>query len=292
MMPSSGAAAFAIVFMMAGVLLTVVFFAAMALVVVGHFKPSRSLQRAGFIVLAVWFLPAACWTYYLRILTERDQYRVLSKPEVIYGVPLPAGAQVNFRTWARKVQWATFSTPQTIQGVDYVVQVNFCGGHVCSGTLAHDQEIQGLPCRAQTVVYYGETTGNLTECTLAHLFVRQGVSWPTGTTVRIGPDKDDSYMPAAGADPIRINGLLVHWGLIVWLNPEGRIHELDRNHSLPGADTRLEVRGILLNSDQYRFPADGTIRGGILAQPAIIDGKPMKAGDPVVIPDIAPARSP
>jgi hypothetical protein len=283
MMPSGGAAAFAIVFMTGGVLLTVVFFAALALVVVGHFKPSRSLQRAGFIVLAVWFLPAACWTYYLRILTERDQYRVLSKPEVIYGVPLPAGAQVNFRSWARKVQWATFSTPQTIQGIDYVVQVNFCGGRVCSGTLARDQEIQGLPCRAQSVVYYSETTGHLTECTLAHPFLRQGVNWPGGTIVRIGPDKDDSYLPPAGANPIRINGLLVHWGLIVWLTPEGRIQELDRNHSLPGADTRLEAGGILLNSDQYRFPGDGTIRGGILAQPAVIDGKPHQAGDLVVI---------
>jgi hypothetical protein len=283
MMPSGGAAAFAIVFMTAGVLLTVIFFAALALVVVGHFKPSRSLQRAGIIVLAIWFLPAVWWTYYLLILTEHDQYRVLTKPEVIYGVPLPAGAQVNYHYWARRVQWATFSTPQTIHGVDYVVQVNFCGGHVCSGTLARDQEIEGLPCRAQTVVYYSETTGNLTECTLAHAFIRQGVNWPTATIVRIGSDKDDSYLPPAGAEPIHINGLLVHWGLIVWLTPQGRIRELDRNHSLPGADTRLEAGGIILKSDQYRFLSDGTIRGGILAQPAVIDGKPQKAGDPVVI---------
>jgi hypothetical protein len=291
MMPNGGAAAFAIVFMTAGVLLTVVFFAAMALVVVGHFKPSRSLQRTGIIVLAIWFLPAVWWTYYLQILTEHDQYRVLSKPEVIYGVPLPAGAQVNYRTWARRVQSATFSTPQTIQGIDYVVQVNFCGERVCSGTLARDQDIQGLPCRAQTVVSYSETTGNLTECTLARQVVRQGVNWPTGTIVRIGPDKEDSYLPPAGAEPIRVNGLLVHWGLIVWLTPEGRIRELDRNQSLPGADTRLEAGGILLRSDQYRFPPDGTIRGGILAQPAIIDGKPKNAGDPIVIPATPPVPS-
>lgn len=292
MSSGSGAAAFAIVFMTAGVLLTVVFFAAMALVVVGHFKPSRSLQRAGIIVLAVWFLPAVWWTYYLQILIEHDQYRVLSKPEVIYGVPLPAGAQVNYRIWARRVQWAAFSTPQTIQGINYVVQVNFCGERVCSGTLARDQEIQGLPCRAQTVVYYSETTGNLTECTLAHAFVRQGVNWPTGTTVRIGANKDDSYLPPAGAEPIRINGLLVHWGLIVRLTPEGRIRELDRNQSLPDADTRLEVGGFLLKSDQYRFPPDGTIRGGVLDRPAVIDGKPRNAGDPVVLPTVPPVPSP
>ena len=57
MIPSGEAAMFAIVFMTAGVFLTVVFFAAAALIVVGHFKPSRRIQRAGWIVLAVWFLP-------------------------------------------------------------------------------------------------------------------------------------------------------------------------------------------------------------------------------------------
>jgi hypothetical protein len=250
---------------------------------VGHFKPSRRLQHAGFIVLAVWFLPAVCWTYYLQTLIEHDQYRVLSKPEVVYGVPLPAGAQLDYRKWARRLQWVIFRAPQSIQGVEYVDQVNFCGQRVCSGTLARDQEIQSLPCRAQTVVGYSETTGHLTECTLAHSFVRQGVTWPTGTTLRIGSDKNDSYLLPAGTDPIRVNGLLVHWGLIVWLTPDGRIHQLDRNQSLPDADTRLEAGSIQLKSDQYRFGLDGTIHGGILAQDAVIDGKPRKAGDPVVI---------
>ena len=283
MIPTGGDALFAIAFMAVGVLLTVVFFAAGALVVVGHFKPSRRLQHAGFIVLAVWFLPAVCWTYYLQTLIEHDQYRVLSKPEVVYGVPLPAGAQLDYRKWARRLQWVIFRAPQSIQGVEYVDQVNFCGQRVCSGTLARDQEIQGLPCRAQTVADYSETTGHLTECTLAHSFVRQGVTWSTGTTLRIGSDKNDSYLLPAGTDPIRVNGLLVHWGLIVWLTPDGRIRELDRNQSLPDADTRLEAGSIQLKSDQYRFGLDGTIHGGILAQDAVIDGKPRKAGDPVVI---------
>jgi hypothetical protein len=284
MMPSGGAAIFAMIYMAGGVLLTVVFFAAGALVVVGHFKPSKRLQRAGFFVLAVWFLPALCWTYYLQTLTEHDQYRVLSKPEVVYGVLLPAGAQVNYRWWARRVQWVTFRTPQIIQGVDYVEQVNFCGRRVCSGTLARDQEIQGLPCRAQTVIYFSETTGSLTECTLARAFIRQGANWPTGTTVRVA---SDSYLPPAGAVPIRVNGLLVHWGLIVWLTPAGRIRELDRNQSLPDADTRLEVGGIQLKSDQYRFLPNGSIHGGILAQDAVINGNPMKTGDQVVIPNVS-----
>jgi hypothetical protein len=284
MIPTGGAAAFAIVFMASGVLLTVAFFAAAALLVVGHFKPSRRMQRAGWIVLAVLFLPAAPWTYYLQILTEHDQYRILSKPEVLYGVPLPAGAQVNYRWWAHRVQWAIFRTPQIIQGVKYQDQVNFCGRRVCSGTLAGDQEIQGLPCRAQTVVDYAETTGRLTECTLAHPFVRQGVTWPPGTTVRIGSDRGDSYLPPAGADPIHITGLLVHWGLIVRLTPEGRIRELDRNQSLPDADTTLQAGDIILRSDQFRFGPDGTIYGGTLAEAAVINGKPVKAGDPVVIP--------
>ena len=235
-----------------------------------------------------WLLPSACWTYYLQTLTEHDQYRILANPEVVYGVPLPAGAQVNYRRWARRVQWAVFRSPQTLQGVEYVDQVNFCGKRVCSGTLARDQEIQGLPCRAQTVVDYSQIDGRVTECTLAQPFVRQGVTWPTGTTVRIGSGRGDSYLPPAGADPIRITGLLVHCGLIVWLTPEGRIRELDRNQSLADADTRVEVGDIILKSDQYRFLPDGTIHGGVLAQDAVIDGKPKKSGDPVVIPAPSP----
>ncbi len=291
MMPAGGAALFAIAFMAVGVLLTVVFFAAGALVVVGHFKPSRSLQRAGFIVVAIWFLPAATWTYYLQTLTEHDQYRVLSKPEVLYGLALPAGAQINYRRWARRVQWVIFRAPQTIEGVEYMDQVNFCGRRVCSGTLARNQEIQSLPCRAQTVVAFSETTGQLTECTLARPFLRQGVNWPTGTTLRNAPHQNNSYLLPAGADPIRINGLLVHWGLIVWITPEGRIRELDRNQSLPDPDTRLQAGGMLLESDQYRFSPDGTIHGGTLAQDAVINGQPKKAGDPVVVP-APPAPSP
>jgi len=286
MMPNGGAAIFAMIFMAGGVLLTVVFFAAGALVVVGHFKPSKELQRAGFIVLAIWFLPALAWTYYLQTLTEHDQYRVLSKPEVVYGVPLPAGAQVNYRWWARRVQWVIFRTPQTIQGVEYQDQVNFCGGRVCSGTLARDQAIDGLPCSAQTVIYYSALTGSLTECTLSRAFVRQGVNWPPGTTVRAG---SDTYLPPSGVAPIRINGLLVHWGLVVWLTPEGRIREL-RNQSLPGADTRIEVGGIQLESHHYRILPDGTIHGGTLAQDAVINGKPMKAGEPVTITTPVPSR--
>jgi hypothetical protein len=93
----------------------------------------------------------------------------------VYGVPLPAGAQVNFRKWARRVQWATLPEPQTIQGVEYSVQVNFCGGHVCSGTLAREQDIEGLPCRAQTDALFSVATG-LTQCTLARPFLQQGTA--------------------------------------------------------------------------------------------------------------------
>lgn len=284
MSPTGSAAIFAIAFMAGGVLLTVLFFAAAALVVVGHFKPSRGMQRAGWMVLAVWLLPAAAWTYYLQILTEHDQYRTLAGPEVMYGIPLPAGAVVNFRRWARRVQWATLRTPQSIQGVEYTLQVNFCGQRVCSGTLARDREIEGLPCRAQTEVHYSEITGHLSDCTLSRPFSRQGVTWPMGTEVRMATDPGDSYLLPADARPIRVTGLVIHSGLIVWLTPEGRIRELDRNRSQPGADTRLEAGDIILKSDQYRFPQDGTIRGGILARAALIDGKPMQAGDAVAIP--------
>src|SRR5271168_3007886 len=126
MTTSDGSAMFTIVFMSAGVLLTPIIFVAAALVVVGHFKPSRKMQRAGYIVAAIWLLPAAYWTYYLQIFTEQDGYRVLSTPEVVYGISLPAGAQISYRRWARRLLWANFRTPQTIQGVEYVNQVNFC----------------------------------------------------------------------------------------------------------------------------------------------------------------------
>ena len=179
---------FTIAFMSAGVLLTPIFFVAAALVVVGRFKPSRKMQRTGYIEAAVWLLPAACWTYYLQILIEPDRYRVLSKPEVVYGVSLPTGAQVSYRRWARRLQWVNLRTPQTIQGVEYVDQVNFCNQHVCSGTLARDQDIRGIPCRAQTTIQFSETTAYLTQCTLSHPLNRQGVTWPAGSIVHIGPD--------------------------------------------------------------------------------------------------------
>jgi hypothetical protein len=183
---AEGSAMFTIVFMSAGVLLTPIIFVAAALVVVGHFKPSRKMQRAGYMIAAIWLLPAACWTYYLQIFTEQDRDRVLSKPEVVYGISLPAGAQVSYRRWARRLQWVNLPNPQTIQGVEYVNQVTFCNQHVCSGTLARDQEIEGVPCSAQTPVQFSPTTTHLTECTLSRSLVREGVTIPPGTAVQIG----------------------------------------------------------------------------------------------------------
>jgi hypothetical protein len=283
-----GGALYAIAFMAAGVFLTVAFFVAAALIVVGHFKPSRGLRRAGWITLAIWLLPAAAWSYYLQILTEKDQYRTLAKAEVVYGVPLPAGAQVNYHRWARRVQWAFFRTPQEIRGVEYAGQVNFCGSRVCSGTLARDQEIQGIPCRAQTDVHYSETTGQLTSFTLSRSFARDGVTWPAGTAVNIASSTvTGSYQLPQGAEPVRVQGLLVHSGLMLLLAPDGRITTFRRDQTQLNADTRLEADGITIRCDRYdgcHLEPDGTIQGGTLAGDATIDGQRMKAGERVVIP--------
>jgi hypothetical protein len=185
---AEGSAMFTIVFMSAGVLLTPIIFVAAALIVVGHFKPSYKMRRAGYIVAAIWLLPAAYWTYYLRIFTEQDRYRVLSKPEVVYGISLPADAQISYRRWARRLLWANFRTPQTIQGVEYVNQVNFCEKHVCSGTLARDQEIEGIPCRAQTEIQFSPTTAHLTECTLSRQLIQGGLTFPAEAPIHISPD--------------------------------------------------------------------------------------------------------
>lgn len=265
-----------------GVLLTVTFFVGAALIVVGHFKPSRRMQRAGWMVVVIWLLPSMPWLYYLQVLTEQDRYRTLSESTVMYGVPLPAGAQVNYRRWARRVQGATLPKPQTIDGVEYVAQVTFCGRRVCSGTLARDQEIQGLPCRAQTEIRYSEQAGVVTACTIARPFLRQGVEWPAGTTFASGPV--NSYLLPAGAQPVPVKGLLVHCGLTVELTPGGQVSEIHRNQSRPAADTLLEVGGILLKSDEYRFSPDGKIAGGVLARAAVIDGKLTRAGEAVTIP--------
>jgi hypothetical protein len=281
MTPTGDAAIYAIAFMAAGVFLTVAFFVGAALIVVGHFKPSRRLQRAGGMVLATWALPAAAWTYHLQVLTEKDQYLTLSKPETVYGVPLPAGTQVNYHRWARRVQWVILHTPQTIQDVDYIGQVDFCGKRVCSGILARNQDIQDIPCHAQAEVHFAEKTSDLTSCTLARQFTRQGVAWPARTVVVVGPNP--SYQLPQGAEPVSVAGVLVHSGLIVQFGPNGKVTEIRRNRSRPNVDTLLEAGDILLKSDQYRFLSDGTIRGGILVRDAIIKGKPTKAGEPVIL---------
>jgi len=281
MTPTGDAAIYAIAFIGAGVFLTVTFFVAAALIVVGHCKPSRRMQRAGGMVLAAWALPAAAWTYHLQVLTEQDQYRTLSKPETVYGVPLPAGTQVNYHRWARRVQWVILHTPQAIEGVDYIGQVDFCGKRVCSGILARNQDIQDIPCRAQTEVHFAEKTSDLTSCTLARQLTKQGVTWPAGTIVVIG--SNPSYELPEGAEPVRVAGLLVHSGLIVQFGPNGKIAEIRGNQSRPNADTVVEAGDIILTSDRYLFLSDGTVRGGTLARDAVINGKPTRAGEPVVL---------
>jgi len=151
-MIATGAAASVILFMATGCFLTVLFFVAAALIVVGYFKPSAGLRKGGWIVLAIWIVPAGVWFYKLMVLIEPDQYQTLARPQVVYGVPLPAGAQVNVHRWARRVVWAALPSPQRIQGVEYVGEVTFCDRRVCSGTLARDQEIDGVTWPAGTTV--------------------------------------------------------------------------------------------------------------------------------------------
>jgi len=151
-MIATGAAASTILFMAAGCFLTVIFFVAAALIVVGYFKPSARLRKGGWIVLAIWILPSAFWSYNLMVLIEPDQYRTLTKPEIVYGIPLPAGAQVNVHRWARRVLWVSLPSPQTIQGVEYVGQITFSNGRVSSATLARSQAVDGVEWPAGTTL--------------------------------------------------------------------------------------------------------------------------------------------
>jgi hypothetical protein len=285
--PGGGAVLFAILFVLAAALLAASFLAGAVLVLVGSLKrDGERVRRVGWIVLGVWLVPASAWGYYWLVATERDRYRTLTKAEVMYGVPLPAGAQVNFRKLARRVQWATLPVPQTIHGVEYTAQVNFCGGHVCRGTLARDQDIEGFPCRAQGEVFFSETTGHIDGCTLARAFVSRGATWPPGTVVRTTFEAEGGYAPPEGAAPVRIGGLLVHSGLIVRFTREGRVGDMYRNPAHHHPDTRLEIGDIVLElqNSVYDVANDGSIHGGVLAGAAVVDGKPMNAGDRVVIP--------
>ena len=82
-MSGTGGTSFVIAFMALGCFLTVIFFVAMALVVVGHFKPSARMQRAGWMVLAVWVIPAAIWLYYLGVvIRSRPDLRSSSEQEI------------------------------------------------------------------------------------------------------------------------------------------------------------------------------------------------------------------
>src|SRR5207302_1846508 len=59
----------------------------------------------------------------------------------------------------------------------------FCGGHVCSGTLARDQDIEGLPCLAQTDALFSVATGRLTQCTLARPLFQQSATGQPGRSL-------------------------------------------------------------------------------------------------------------
>ena len=160
--PSGGAVVFGVLFVLTGLFLAASFLVAIVLTLLGRSR----LRRVGLIWLGLCIPPGAVWSYLFLRIQERDRYMTLTNSEVVYGIPLPAGTQVNYRKWSRRVQWVVLGSPQVIDGVEYTGQVTFRGRRVLSGTLARDQQIQGVPCRARSHARFAEEDGRLLGCSL------------------------------------------------------------------------------------------------------------------------------
>lgn len=253
MMGVGGEGAAVFFLLLLGIAFAIQFLFAAALITTATIKRWKPVRIAGWIVLATCVPVGFVWV---------DSYRSLERG---------------------REHWITLAAPKTIDGVEYVGKLVFLDGRVSTGTLARNQDVQGIRCLAKTEVHYTRKSGHLEECTLAGPVSRQGAVWPTGTILWITADYGSTYTLPAGADPVRIEALIVHPGLTIRFDPRGRLAELSHNWAIHNADTLLEVGDFLLKGEYYTFDPDGAIHGGYLVRAAVVNGKAMKAGTEVVL---------
>ena len=258
--------------------------------------PSQA-RWAMVVAVAVLALPFAVMAVALIVRNRREAacWRTLGRDETVFGLNLPAGSRLRFAE-ATHTRLISIDLPHATD----IVGIRMAGTltwhdkwrHVSkawSGTLAEDQCLDSLPCRAGTVGFdrdytVFDTNGVVQRFMLAAAHELLGLELPPGTMVTRGDDQRPwiLQLPAdAGAD-IPALATTAPAGVTLSVSADGRLRQIDSGHG-----QTIVVRGVSLNSRNFHVRGEQVISE--LAAPFLIAGEMQPAGRSVLI-DLATER--
>jgi hypothetical protein len=276
--------------------------AAAALLLLGWFAGPGGLRWVCFGVGALLTLPflMAGLMYVLQSIEAARYWRTLDRAETIAGVELPAGSRARF---ADKAHTDLISVD--LPGVSEILGIRIVGkltrygtwdevGPVWSGTLAEDQRVGGIPCRAGYFTFdkFGtifDTSGAVHKFGLAADHEFFGLNFPKGTAIRRGSAKRpwSFLLPADGEMHIPILAIAAPPGVTLYISDDGLLESIGSGHGQV-----ITVRGLPLSSTDFRVH-DGQIIAE-LAEPAAIAGETLPAGAGILLDlatgDVVPRR--
>lgn len=167
-------------------------------------------------------------------------------------------------------------------------------GPVWSGTLAEDQGVNGVPCRAGNFTFdkFGtifDSNGNVHKFGLAASHEFFGLHFPRGTAIRRGSaTRPWSFLlPADAGMNIPILATTAPEGVTLTIADDGRLEAIGSGHGQV-----ITVRGLPLSSTDFRLHNDRVIAE--LAEPAVIGGEMLPAGTSILLDlrtgDVIPRR--
>lgn len=255
--------------------------AAIALTLVGRYGADwlRSLRWAAFGVAMLLALPfpiagALVIVGGIRSAVNLAAFeRTLDRDETIAGLPLPAGSTVRFRDMAQS-SVASIVLPRatpilglrlvgTLDGSDF--------GHVWTGTLSEDQNLDGWPCRAGAIEF--DQAGVVQSCELAAAHELLGFALPRGSHVARGDaDRPWTFRLPGDADmTIPALATIAPAGITLAVASDGRIERITS-----GNGQTIVVHGVPLNSMNFYVRRDGVVAA--LAEPILVEGEMQLVG--------------
>ena len=240
------------------------------------------------ILLALPF-PAAAVMYLVQTAVAATFWRTLEHDETIAGVQLPAGSRIRF---ADKVHTDLISVD--LPHVTEILGMRLTGrlarydrwddvGPVWSGTLADDQSVNGIPCRAGYFSFdkFGtvfDMHGTVHKFGLAGAHEFFGLQFPPGTTVGRGNAKRPWHflLPADMGVHIPALATTAPPGVTLTIADDGRLEKIDSGHG-----QTIIVRGLPLNSKHFRLESERVVAQ--LAEPFFVAGAMQPAGTEISI---------
>jgi hypothetical protein len=216
-------------------------------------------------------------------------WRTLDRAEMIAGVEFPAGSRIRFADKAHtKLIEADLPRVTEILGIRLVGRLTRYetwddAGPAWGGTLAEDQTVNGIPCRAGYFTFdkFGtifDACGTVHKFGLAASHEFFGLNFPKGTAIRrSSATRPSSFLlPADAGLYIPILATTAPEGVTLTIADDGRLESIGSGHG-----QIITVRGLPLSSTDFRLHDDQIIAE--LAEPSLVAGELLPAGTRVLV---------